>query len=366
MSVLPTPGLTSLGGVRELMPVQRPAATPSGTPAAPHPAAMPTLATSRAERAAMEHALAQAAQGTRHKADNEPLVFTRQGDQRQLVRTMYRLRNQYATFDQMWKEGEVDKTAEELVLEARSMEGDVYAAARRRQPDAFQRYLALLDARDRMQQFDDELATLRIEAALEEDWAKHQDAIMAGFNSAESLLEYARNFAQWNYFRVLYASLMVHEATLAATFKALLEKFGPARITGAIEALRGAIAADLASPLVSCDRVRLIQSQLDLETTRKMSSLMREGDAVCKKVHGERSSPELVMRFVGGVFDYVGITTYSDQRFTLLCELLNPDDPTHPATRHFLREFLKSSIPLSLWRSMEVRANLFPVMWRNA
>lgn len=358
MSVLPYGAISQVRP--EYLTLQR---TSSDPKAQPGPAAAPTA---RAEPKALEQAFSAAA---RHasRAQAEAPAFQRLADTRQVVRQMYRtgrLRGQHAAFEQLWQEGELVPQAKELVKEAKRVDGDVYRLADRQNRDPFNRYLALLEARERLG-LDDPGTAQRLDDSLEQAWEAHEAEIMGGFNTAAALMEFARNVEQWNYFRMLYANLMVHDATLASIFKALLEKFGASRLSGAIESLRGAIAADLASPIVNADRVRLVQSQLDLESTRKMSSLVAEGDALCRQVQGDRSTAEQVMRFVGGVLDYVGITAHAEQRFNALCDLLSPLDPTSAMARHRLREFLKLKVPMSLWRSLEIREYLFPAMYRT-
>lgn len=359
MSVLP------YGAISQVRPDYLTVQRTNTDPKAPTAGGAVSSAT-RTEPKALEHPFSAAA---RHpsRAESDAPMFQRLADTRQVVRQMYRtarLRGQHAAFEQLWQEGELVPHAKELIGEARRVDGDVYRLADRQNRDPFHRYLALLEARERLG-LDDPEAARQLDDGLARAWDKHEAEITAGFNTAGALMEFARDVEQWNYFRILYANLMLHDATLAAVFKALLEKFGPSRLGGAIEALRGAIVADLASPIVNADKVRLVQSQLDLENTRKMSSLVAEGDALCKQVQGTASTPEQVMRFVAGVLDYVGITAHAEQRFNALCDVLSPLDPTSAMARHCLREFLKLKVPLSLWRSLEIREYLFPAMYRT-
>lgn len=359
MSVLPFAGV---GQVRPDAPTQiqrtqpDPKALPNG----------PVVSTSRAEARALEHAFSSATRQPA-RADAQAPTFHRLTDTRQVILQTYRLgrlRGQHAAFEQLWQDDELVGRAKALVEEARRVGGDVRALADREPADPFNRFLALLEAREQLG-LDDPDAARQLDALIGQAWDDHGAEIASGFNTAGALMDFARNLPQWNYFRTLYADLMLSDVSLAAMFKALLEKFGAGRMSGAIESLRRAIAADLASPIVSADRVRLVQSQLDLETTRKMSSLVAEGDALCKQVQGERSTPEQVMRFVSGVLDYLGATAHAEQRLAALCDLLSPLDPTSAAARHHLREFLKLKVPISLWRSLEVREQLFPAMYRT-
>lgn len=324
------------------------------------------LASPEATRAA-EQAFSAAARPASSRAEHESAVFLRQSDARQVVRQMYRmgrLRGQHAAFDQVFWEATLGAQADQLLQAARRVDGGTTVSTQRRAHDPFRQYVAWLEAQERSDPNEDPRTRQRIDDALDSLWRDHEAAIVAGFNTAPSLMRFAEQIEEWDHFRNLYATLVVQGEALASVFKALLERFGAHRLARAVKALRDAIAADLASPCVSADRTRLLQHQMDLEGTHTISSMVAESDQLCRRVQAGGVTPEQVMDFVGGVFDFVSFSAYADSKLNALCALLAPQGDVTEKLRGLVREFLKQRVPMGLWRNPEVREHLFPSVFR--
>jgi type III secretion system YopN/LcrE/InvE/MxiC family regulator len=315
---------------------------------------------------AAEQAFSAAARPAHTRAEHESNLFLRQTDARQLVRHMYRmgrLRGQHAAFDQVFWESQLATQADALLRAARRVDG-VRSLAERQVADPFRRYVALLEARERLGPDEAPQTPAQIDDALDEVWEGHEAEILAGFNTAPALMRFAEQIEEWDQFRNLYATLVINGEALASVFKALLERFGARRLARAVKALRDAIAADLASPRVSADRTRLLQHQIDLEGTHTISSMVAESDSLCRRLQPGDVAPEQVMEFVGGVFDFVAFSAYADSKLNVLCALLLPSGEVTEKVRGQVRDFLKQRVPLGLWRNPEVREQLFPSVYR--
>jgi len=327
-------------------------------------------AQSRAAEAARfaEQAGASATQSTGSKHETDSSMFLRQTDTRQIVRQMYRmgrLKGQHAAFDMVFWESDIAKHADQL-LRVAAVEGGLQQLADHRGRDPFEHYLTLLEARELAGGADSDDETIQgLDDALDAAWSEHAEEILAGFNTAPALMRFAEQIDEWEYFREVYATLVLNGEALAKTFRSLLKRFGASRLRRAVKALRDAIAADLASPFVSADRTRLVECQRDLEGTHTISSIVAESDSLCRRMAPQDTTPERVMDFVGGVFDFISFNAFADQKLTELCALLVPKDQLTEKERHQVREFLKAHVPMGLWSSLAVRENLFPTMFRS-
>jgi len=347
-----------------LLPVQRTPETQGAT--ADNGATAQSRATEAARFAEQAGASPTRSTGSKHETDSS--MFLRQTDTRQIVRQMYRmgrLKGQHAAFDMVFWQGDIAKNADQL-LRVAAVEGGLPQLADRRGRDPFEHYLTLLEARELAGGADSDDETIQgLDHALDAAWSAHAEEILAGFNTAPALMRFAEQIDEWAYFRQLYATLVLNGEALAATFKSLLKRFGASRLRRAVKALRDAIAADLASPFVSADRARLVECQRDLEGTHTISSIVAESDNLCRRMAPEDTTPERVMDFVGGVFDFVSFNAYADYKLTELCALLVSKDLVTEKERNQVCNFLRLHVPLGLWSSLAVRENLFPAMFRS-
>jgi type III secretion system YopN/LcrE/InvE/MxiC family regulator len=364
MSVLPYGRVSEIGASNNLLALQRPPDA-KATPDAPGTKSTPgdAEATKFAEQAARSstHALAT-------RAEQNSSIFMRQTDTRQIVRQMYRmgsLKHQHAAFDMVFWRHELATQADDLLRVAR-LEGNLRQLSDPGHRDWFQGYLTLLEARERAGDADDAAPVIKlIDDALDSAWADNEAAILAGFNTAPALMRFAEQIDEWNYFRGVYATLVLNGEALATTFRSLLKRFGASRLRRAVRALRDAIAADLASPMVSADRTRLVECQRDLEGTHTISSMVAESDILLRRVAPEEATPERVMGFVGSVFEFVSFSAYADYKLVELCGMLVPKEQVTEKERAQVRDFLRLHVPLGLWSSLAVRENLFPAVFRS-
>lgn len=315
-----------------------------------------------------EQAAASAARSTGSRQETDSSMFMRQTDTRQVVRQMYRmgrLKGQHGAFDMVFWESGIAKDADQL-LRVAAIEGSLRQLADRRGRDSFEHYLTLLEARELAGGAPSGNETIQaLDDALDAVWSDHAEEILAGFNTAPALMRFAEQIDEWTYFREVYSTLVLNGEALAKTFRSLLKRFGASRLRRAVKALRDAIAADLASPFVSADRTRLVECQRDLEGTHTISSIVAESDSLCRRVAPQDTTPERVMAFVGGVFDFISFNAFADHKLTELCALLVPMEQLTEKERHQVREFLKAHVPMGLWSSLAVRENLFPTMFRS-
>lgn len=295
--------------------------------------------------------------------DTATLAQTRSG--RDLVRQAYRilrLRGVQAAFDQAFWHGEIDANAQRTLAVVRRSDGSPFDDA---DEDPFRRYVYLLEARRQVDPAEEPVVGRRLDDELDKLWLAHENEIVAGFNTARPMMRFAERVEEWDHFRSIYFAWVAHGEPLATTFKSLLEKFGPARLRAAINTLRDAIAADLASPIVCADKTRMQQQQIDLERNRTISSLMADTELFCRQLKADQPPmPEQVMNFVGGVLEYAAGPA-NERKFNALCAIVLPDDEVTEVLRGRVRQFLKKSLPLPLWSSAEARDSLFPPLFRN-
>lgn len=300
------------------------------------------------------------ARARQHSTERES-ARPRNFDQRALARQAYRmgrLRGIYAAYDEVFWRNEVTPRAEKLLRAARRT-GKVEARADAEQEDPFKRYIALLEARQLAA--GDTQAGQRLEASLDQVWEQHEGAIVAGFNTMGPLLRFSRDIGEWDTFRAIYFECVIH-GELAKTFRALLDRFGPARLRSAIDTLRNAIAADLASPIVCADKDRWQQEYLDLVDNRRILSLIVTAEDFCREALTRDPEAEMVMSLVGGVLDYAAGP--NERKLNALCAILVPEEDVTEVWRLRLRQFMKKHVPLWLWSSAEARDLIFPAALR--
>ncbi len=356
------------GNVGQLSPHQlrlQPEAPPAHATSAPQkPADAEVEAAEAAEEAGLA-ALARSWQtpgGARDHHSASPLWIR---DDRGNARVAYRLgrlrRVHTLVSDAFWGE-EVGPRAAELLSAAEDVRRDVHRLVTFQNANPFKRYVYLLEAEQQAAAGSD--VAKRLQDAMDKVWSEHAPSIVAGFNTAGALMHFARHVDEWDQMRNIYFALAVHGDSLATTFKALLEKFGPARLRSAIDALRRAVAADLASPIVSGDRERMLQQQGDLERNRTMSSLMADAEDLQRRLWFRTPKPEEVVAFVVAVLEYIA-GPVNDRKFNALCALALPGEEIDEIVRRRIREFLKRKLPVWLWGSEDARETLFPLVFRR-
>jgi hypothetical protein len=279
------------------------------------------------------------------------------GSLRQIYR-IARLRGLHAAFNDAAAREHAAARAHELLMKAREG-GDVKALADLQHPDPFKRYVFLLEAEelaDRAKDPADVRGRLtRASAAL---WDEHQRTIQAGFHTARPLARFAQHEREWDEFREIYFNWVIHGGSLSATFRNLLQKFGPQRMRDAVNALRQALVADLASPVVHTDWARMVQQQGDLERNRTIWSLMVEAHDFLSRLNRRPTPDHQVMTFVSEALDYACLGA-SERRLHALCLAASPGAPVNEALRWRVRNFLKQELLATLWPSAEARDALF-------
>lgn len=318
-------------------------------------------------KAAEELGLSVAARSRARSAQQDATTQEQTRSGRSLVGQAYRvmrLRGLQTAFDQAFWSAEVAPQAQRRLVLARQFDGRSFDEADEGL-DPFKRYLYLLEARELAEGTEAPGVAMRLDDALDRLWEANEAQIVAGFNTARPLMRFASRIEEWDQFRSIYFAWVVHGEPLATTFRSLLQKFGPARLRSAIDTLRDALAADLASPIVCADRQRMQQQQIDLERNRTISSLVADTEHFCRELKaGSPPGPERVMDFVGGVLEYAAGPA-NERKFNALCAIAVPDDEVTEALRWRVRQFLKKHIPLPLWSSVEARESLFPSLFRN-
>jgi hypothetical protein len=356
MSVLPVGLITE---VRPLDYVQKASEIEYSAQAAP-----PRAGTVNHTEAAEELSFGIAVRGRSQAAERESVSLNRPRDGRTVSRQMFRigrLRGVYAAFDQVFWWGEV--VPQDTALLERVHRHDAYQdPADTRGEDPFKTYVYLLEAERQATAAGDTAAARQVELALDKVWNENAVAVAAGFNTLAPMLRFAKDVGEWDRLRDVYLESVV-AGDVAKTFKALLERFRPERLHEAIGALRNAIAADLASPIVCADKQRWQQQYLDLIDNRRLSSLVASSSEFCTELLARDPEADLVMNFVGSSLDLASSPT--DRKFAALCTVLLPEPEVNEIVRMRLRNYLKKHLPLWLWASAEARDQLlFPPMQR--
>jgi HrpJ-like domain len=220
--------------------------------------------------------------------------------------------------------------------------------------DPFKGYVALLEARELASQ--DLIVSGRLDALMAALWKDKSAIILAGFNSAPSLLHFAEKASEWDKFRQIYYDSVVSSAPMASVFKSLLAQFGPARLTSAIAALRNAIVADLAAPEVSSNKARMQQQLSDLENNRAMNSLLVEGHILLKSFSKSVPEAQTVVDFLNHVFDFAAGPPHDAKLLDICHCMVGTAVPVTDNVKRVAREFLSTKIPTSLWSSLRERA----------
>lgn len=280
------------------------------------------------------------------------------GSLRQVYR-IARLRGLHAAFDDAAAREQAAARAGELLARAREG-GDVRTLADLQHPDPFRRYVHLLEAEELASRADAPAdVSARLAHASEALWAEHQRTIQAGFHTARPLVRFAQHQGEWDEFRAIYFDWVVHGGSLSTTFKALLQKFGAERMRDAVDTLRQALVADLASPVVNADWARMVQQQADLERNRTIWALVVGADEFLTALHRRPAPQQQVMAFVSEALDCACLGA-SERRFQALCMAAAPGAEIDETLRWRVRSFLKRDVPAALWPSAEVRDALFP------
>lgn len=357
MSVLPVGSITNVRPLEYLQKTQEP--QHATQPAPTHPAGRVNLT-----EAAEELTFGITAQGRSRGAEREQTSLSQHRDPRTVSRQMFRisrLRGVYAAFDQAFWQEEVLPQAQALLERVHRQDANQNQTDSRNQ-DAFKSYVSLLEAQRQAIAAGDTAAAHRLEQELDHVWEGNAVAVAAGFNTLTPMLRFARNVGEWDRLRAVYFECVV-PGNLAKTFKAMLERFAPERLREALDALRQAIVADLASPIVCADKQRWQQQTLDLIDNRNLSALIASSHEFCAALLSGDPQAVLVMRFVGGSLDLASSPT--DRKFDALCALLVPESEVNEVLRMRLRNYLKRSLPLWLWASPDEREQLlFPPMQR--
>jgi type III secretion system YopN/LcrE/InvE/MxiC family regulator len=291
--------------------------------------------------------------GHRHLA-----TFARDpGSLRQVYR-IARLRGLHAAFDDAAAREQAATRADELLAKAREG-GDVKVLADQQHPDPFRRYVHLLEAEELAGRTDAATDVReRLARASQAVWQEHQRTIQAGFHTARPLVRFAQREREWDEFREIYFNWVVHGGSLPTTFKNLLQKFGPERMREAVDTLRQALVADLASPVVNADWARMVQQQADLERNRMIWSLVAGADEFLARLN-QRPAPEhQVMSFVSEALDYA-CGSASERRLHALCMAASPGAEIDEALRWRVRAFLQRDVLATLWPSAEARDAVF-------
>jgi type III secretion system YopN/LcrE/InvE/MxiC family regulator len=280
------------------------------------------------------------------------------GSLRQLYR-IARLRGLHAAFNDAAEHEQAGIMAAELLMKAREG-GDVKSLADLQHADPFKRYVFLLEAQELAERAHEQHADVRgrLAHALTGVWDEHQRTIQAGFHTARPLARFAQHGHEWDEFRGIYFNWVIQGGSLSTTFKSLLQKFGAERMREAVDTLRQALAADLASTVVNADWARMVQQQGDLERNRTIWSLVVEADEFLAGL-GRRPAPEhQVMAFVAEALDCASLGA-SERRLHTLCALALPGSEITEALRWRVRVFLKQKLLATLWSSAEARDALF-------
>lgn len=280
------------------------------------------------------------------------------GSLRQVYR-IARLRGLHAAFNDAAAREQAAARAQELLVKAREG-GDVKGLADLQHADPFKRYVHLLEAEELAGRTDASADVReRLARAAETMWEEHQRTIQGGFHTAGPLVRFAQREREWDEFREIYFNWVVfHGASLPATFKNLLQKFGPERMRDAVDTLRQALVADLASPLVNADWARMVQQQADLERNRTIWSLVVGADDFLTRMNRRATPEHQVMAFVSEALDYA-CGGGSDRRFHALCMAAAPGAEIDEALRWRVRSFLKRDVLATLWPGAEARDTLF-------
>lgn len=292
--------------------------------------------------------------GHRHLA-----AFARDPGSLRLTYRIARLRGLHAAFNDAAARERAAAMADELLVKAREG-GDVKTLADLQHPDPFKRYVFLLEAEelaDRTHAPDEIRERLvRASAAI---WDEHQRTIQAGFHTARPLAWFAQHEREWDEFRQIYFNWILHGTSLSTTFKSLLQKFGPQRMRYAVDTLRQALVADLASPVVNADWARLVQQQGDLERNRTIWSLVVGAEDFLTRLNRRPVPEHQVMTFVSEALDYACLGA-GERRLHTLCMAASPGAEIDEALRWRVRAFLKRELLATLWSSAEARDTLFP------
>ena len=188
----------------------------------------------------------------------------------------------------------------------------------------------------------------------------HGPAIRADINTVAAAAQPGASRADIALFQATYRDVVLGEASLAATLKMALERFGDKDFSSGLQRLTQALGQDLSAARPSCEPARLqslVQDLYHLEVTATVLDGCRSLQSQLAEKHGiVDMEPVTLMR---GLVEVSGEKWVSAQRFTGLSENCGAHDPGPQI--HFLTtvKALLREMPVQVFVDSEQRQALF-------
>lgn len=188
----------------------------------------------------------------------------------------------------------------------------------------------------------------------------HGPAIRADINTVAAAAQPGASRADIALFQATYRDVVLGEASLAATLKMALERFGDKDFSSGLQRLTQALGQDLSAARPSCEPARLqslVQDLYHLEVTATVLDGCRSLQSRLAEKHGiVDMEPVTLMR---GLVEVSGEKWVSAQRFTGLSENCGAHDPGPQI--HFLTtvKALLREMPVQVFVDSEQRQALF-------
>lgn len=197
-----------------------------------------------------------------------------------------------------------------------------------------------------------------IREAIAELESEHGDRIHAGLNAAAAGREFGTGAAGAQ-LRGAYQDMVIGQATLAGTLKALLERFGAADFARAVPTLIKALGDDLAAARPSRDPERLqaiLEDLYQIEVTVTVLDHCKELAATMSQRHRHHDlDPQALMQ---ELIQMSGERWISDGRFTALADRFGVDDPTARVGLLSGIKALAKDLPIKIFADQDSRQAL--------
>ncbi|WP_143073949.1 hypothetical protein [Roseateles sp. YR242] len=223
------------------------------------------------------------------------------------------------------------------------------------QSQPFKQYLSLLEAEHLLEATGGSEPEVheRIAAAQAAIWDSHAADIALDFHTSAPLLSITRSLHGWDEARAIYRDWVPQSNGMQSLYRNLHQAFGPARLRAGLVAMRNALRADLASPLVLRDRTRWQTQTIDLERTAVLERLVASADQFMDK-----GVPDVGQERWGQFMSEVIECTagqVSERRLQTLHAAAFPDRSYSPNDRGAVVNFLLKALPMDMWEQPEVR-----------
>jgi hypothetical protein len=205
----------------------------------------------------------------------------------------------------------------------------------------------------------------KLDAALSKTVKRHRRRIAGGLNTAEAIAAFSEVIAERDAMRDIYYDTIVTGCTIQDTFSRLLAAFGSDRFERAVQTLRHAIVEDMSARMPSSNVIQLEAYFRALDDSRKLNSLIKAAQKLDEKIGAKQlRSNDGMAAFLREVLRYAegppAVTQYRR-----ICETVGGKElMDSDAVRQQVKSFLLYDVPLSVWKTAEVRNAVVNMPWK--